>query len=204
MHAGLGFTFRFLKKEMVAIRVLLLFATIINLGQVYQVSGQSCDLPTFDIIDELLTIAVEGIAEDFAGTDVFVNSSLESFTLTCLSVSEMRDQYRMATTLVKFVFRGDVAEFSGCHETKPCWAFLNIECDDRTNFWIVNTVLIEQSLRVLGNNSTDVDFLAPIQDQLPRLDCGTCAEQIILPLTHDNSTNCFREFIPSIITVTMR
>ena len=187
---------------MVTIRVLLLFAAIINLGQVFQVSGQNCDPPTFDEIDVLLEIAVVGIAEDFAGTKVFVNSTLESFNLTCLSVSKMRDQFRLATALVKFVFNGELTEFSGCREAEPCWAFLNIECDDGTNLWIVNSLLLDVSLRVLGDSSTNAEFLARIQDKLPRMDCGACTEQSILPsLTHDMDTNCFCEFIPSIISV---
>ena len=172
----------------------LFYASIFCAVQIFHVSAQSCDLPVFEEMDELLQFALEGFLGRLSPRVVGVNSSLERFSLTCLSVSEIRDQFRLATSLIEFSFTSEPSiSIDGCGQMAQCFALFNIECDDTMNFWIVNSVIIDQSLRILEDFDDDSLF-----DEDPRLDCGGCNERLVVSdpsAEHDPETNCFCEFI---------
>ncbi len=157
-------------------------------------SAQECDLPTFEELQDLLGEAVElRIVSTTPATASSINATLIEFNITCLAASQQRDLYQTSSFIVRFSFIGTITfnmvasplvDFNTCLAgTAECVAFLNLECDDRSDTWVVS--IFSENIRVVDDQSFNFE---------PRLECGTCGESSLSSSSpHDPLTNCFRE-----------
>lgn len=149
-------------------------------------SVPNCAVPTFSEVEQILEESLQAVSESLGRSDT-VRVNLTAFNPTCLSVSHVRDQYRVATVLVLFNFTG-LPNYESCQPNQPCTGLFNMECLTDTTTWTFNRLLVLRNLRTV--TVSEDAFTAS-----PRLDCGLCNDRAdaVDPSAHDLDTNCIGE-----------